>query len=621
MYHIPLYFAKKGLISMKKLCILFLLLVLICSARAELPLSCGEYSYLLENDGTATILSYTGWQQHLSVPAQLDGHPVSAIASKAFAYTDSLISITLPEGLHSIGYGAFFGCTSLTEISLPASLCTLDGNPFSGCFRLAEVRLANGSRHFCVKNGVLFDQSLETLYLYPPALSNARYAIPQGTVRIAEGAFYSAEALHSITVPDSVTVIDSYAFGYCTALGKIILPDSVTELGEFAFYSCTSLNHATLSAGLKAISAHTFEECSALVSVSIPQGIACIGASAFINCSALKTLSLPDSITTLEIDSFFGCSSLESVTLPYHLSPPDINPFAGCTNLTNFYLAPDHPAMAVIDNVLFDKTAKRLLCYPAGLQNKHYEVPAGIRIIGKAAFEYTQLESITLPDTVTTIDSWGFFFNTALHTVVLPESLQSIGASAFAICSALNSSVKLPESLTLIGDNAFASVTDCQFVVARGSYAETWLTQQNIPFAYGLSVGDTFLFGDYTCQLLPEKTVEIIRYHGADRHIVIPQQLDGYRVVSIADGAFYCHQSAADRLSMHMSPAQKAAQALQYEVYVTLPDSIISIAPAAFAGRNATFRFTVEAGSATEHWARENGYRYDYSSPTDWLKD
>ena len=67
-------------------------------------------------------------------------------------------------------------------------------------------------------------------------------------------------------------------------------------------------------------------------------------------------------------------------------------------------VSPDHPTLALIDGVLFDKREKKLLWYPAGREEPSYEIPQGITAIADGAFgscEY--LERISIPDSVTSI--------------------------------------------------------------------------------------------------------------------------------------------------------------------------------------------------------------------------
>ena len=87
--------------------------------------------YRVENGG-AVITGYSGSATLLTVPSSLDGYPVTAIGEHAFENSD-LASITLPEGIHSIGWFAFYGCGKLVSITLPQSVSTIGYAVFDGC--------------------------------------------------------------------------------------------------------------------------------------------------------------------------------------------------------------------------------------------------------------------------------------------------------------------------------------------------------------------------------------------------------------------------------------------------------------------------------------------------------
>ena len=105
----------------KLLAILLACLMIPCGlalAEAEV-LTCENFEYTLNGDGSATITNYNGEADAVTIPAELDGHPVTAIGDYAFSVNYSLTSITFPDSLRSIGMCAFFQCESLTSITLP----------------------------------------------------------------------------------------------------------------------------------------------------------------------------------------------------------------------------------------------------------------------------------------------------------------------------------------------------------------------------------------------------------------------------------------------------------------------------------------------------------------------
>ena len=127
---------------MKRIALLMISLLLCFAAGAAAeniqPASnemyeCGDYLYILMEDGTAAIINYTGAASELEVPGEVEGHPVAYIADSAFYQCDSLVSVTLPDGVTSIGNSAFRSCFSLTDITLPDSVTSIGKDAFDDC--------------------------------------------------------------------------------------------------------------------------------------------------------------------------------------------------------------------------------------------------------------------------------------------------------------------------------------------------------------------------------------------------------------------------------------------------------------------------------------------------------
>ena len=99
-----------------------------------------------------------------------------------------------------------------------------------------------------------------------------------------------------------------------------------------------------------------------------------------------KALKIPETldgktVTSIGNQAFRDCSFLTSVELPDSVTSMGVNPFEGCELLKNIQVSPEQPAFAAIDGVLFSKTEKSLICYPAGKQADAYKVPQGIQQI------------------------------------------------------------------------------------------------------------------------------------------------------------------------------------------------------------------------------------------------
>ena len=159
------------------------------------------------------------------------------------------------------------------------------------------------------------------------------------------------------------------------------VPAETYEYGDYAY--------RLLEDGSAEIMSYT----GAALELEIPgeldgHAVTSIGDFAFSWRGSLTGITLPDGVTSIGEAAFYSCGSLTGITLPDSVVSMDGNPFAACSKLQTIAVSPDHPRLAVADNVLFDKTEKKLICYPAGLDAANYEIPLGITAVGDSAFSF-----------------------------------------------------------------------------------------------------------------------------------------------------------------------------------------------------------------------------------------
>ena len=152
--------------------------------------------------------------------------------------------VVIPNGVTSIGEGAFFFCSSLKSITIPDSVTSIG----DGAFRCVQsVQVSTKNPVFSVDgSGVLINKKEKKLLHAPRSLSG------------------------NYTIPDSVTSIERWAFEGCSSLKSITIPDSVTSIGEWAFSDCDNLTSITIGNGVTSIGAGAFYYCNALTSITIP---------------------------------------------------------------------------------------------------------------------------------------------------------------------------------------------------------------------------------------------------------------------------------------------------------------------------------------------------------------
>jgi hypothetical protein len=130
-----------------------------------------------------------------------------------------------------------------------------------------------------------------------------------------DGAFSACTNLTSVTFGKGLKVLGDYAFAQCKALTNVSLPTSVTRIGHGSFANCSALRSVDLPVGLMEIGSSAFENCVGLSNVSLPDKLTLIDAWAFHGCTGLKTMAIPDSVVTIGTGAFRYCSGLTDVTV------------------------------------------------------------------------------------------------------------------------------------------------------------------------------------------------------------------------------------------------------------------------------------------------------------------
>ncbi len=119
--------------------------------------------------------------------------------------------------------------------------------------------------------------------------------------------------IESITVPESVTMLNSSAFEDCVKLSSVTLPDTLETVKQYAFWNCESLTDITIPQSVTTMEWRIFEECDKLENAVILAQISVLPVRTFQNCYALKSVTLPETLTKVDTEAFKNCTALESV--------------------------------------------------------------------------------------------------------------------------------------------------------------------------------------------------------------------------------------------------------------------------------------------------------------------
>ena len=327
------------------------------------------FEYAVE-DGAAVITKYTGSASEVTVPAEIDGHKVIAVAKEAFLKCSALENVIIPSGVTAIREEAFSECSALTSVTLSDTVTTVESRAFVSCAALEKIDVDEKNGAFTSKDGVLFSKDGATLVLCPA--SKQKFAVPATVTAVGDTAFLGCTALESVALPDALTSIGARAFYDCSALTAIKIPAGVTSIGDGAFSGCVKLSGFEVDDGNGAFTALD----GVLYSKDGSTLVACPGAKTAVTLGA--------GVTKVAEWAFPGCTPLKSIEVD--------------------------PANAVYKSaggMLLSKDGATLVFCPD--LKKEIAVPDGVTTVGTLSFARSKtMRSVTLPASVTTIEKDAF---------------------------------------------------------------------------------------------------------------------------------------------------------------------------------------------------------------------
>ena len=375
-----------------------------------------------------------------------------------------------------------------------------------------------------------------------------------------DGIFYNKTSDNTVAVTYKGYYYDSYSDEY---EGNIVIPSSVdyngttysvTSIGNYAFYPCTSLTSIEIPNSVTSIGEFAFSYCTSLTSIQIPNSVTSIGNTAFYECDSLTSVVIGNSVTSIGYSAFFACSSLTSIQIPNSVISIGYSAFRGCSSLISIVVDSGYTKYDSRNgcNAIIETASNTLI---VGCQNTI--IPNSVTSIGNSAFANCDgLTSIRIPNNVTSIGSDAFLYCSSLTSIEIPNSVTSIGDNAFYNCKSLTKITCLATTPPRIGSAAFqnSNYSADLYVLAgcKESYeaAEYWNKFTNI---IEIGIGTTFRKEGLNYIIIKEgQEVAVAQYDNDSNNnninkysgdIVIPQNVEygnvTYNVTSIGEYAFY----------------------------------------------------------------------------------
>jgi PKD repeat protein len=494
-------------------------------------------NFTYTSDGSSiTITEYTGSDGIVIIPAEIEGLPVITIGASAFADCSGLTTVSIPDSVTTIGDSAFSDCSGLTTLSIPNNVTSIGYYAFQGCSGLTTLNIPNnvtsiGNYMFQGCSGLTTVSIPENVTsigtrAFEDCSGLTTLSLPNSVTSIGNGAFADCFGLTTLSIGSGVTYIGGSAFSGCSALtainadtnnslytsvygvlydkdittliqcpfgktGSVTIPDSVIRIDDFAFSDCINLTSLTIPDSVTSIGTNAFRDCTNLTSVTIGNSVTSIGNFAFMGCSSLTTVTIPDSVASIGIYAFRDCTNLTSANIGSGVRGIGTNAFSGCSALTAINVDANNSLYASVGGILYDKDITTLIQCPSG-KTGSVTIPDSVTSIDDFAFsDCTALTSLTIPDSVTSIGTSAFRDCTNLISLTIPDSVTSIGTSAFRDCTNLTSltisasvtsignsefrgctnltSLTIPDSVTSIGTSAFRDCTNMTSLTFEGS--------------------------------------------------------------------------------------------------------------------------------------------------------
>lgn len=398
-----------------------------------------NFKWTENSDGTLTVTGYTGTDETVVIPSEIDGKKVKSVGEYAFNNCKTIKSLAISEGVTCVdgsnaGNGAFSGCKNLQSVFLPSTLKIIGANAFNGCNNLKEINF------------------------------------PEGLTSIGERAFNSCGRLQNILLPKSIINISDYAFYGCRSISKITIPGNLKVINTGIFQNCLNLQEVEIKDGVTKING-AFRVCSNLQKITIPNSVNYIDNYAFV----VKEYSLPENLVIYADPNSYARTYANKMGIKF-----------SCMNTHDW-----DSGVTTIEPTAISDGEKVYTCTACGTKKTETVPKSGLPKKGNTVatpnskdtykvtkptaqngtVEFSKVDktksSITIPATitvdgitykVTSISKNAFKNNKKLKKITIGKNITTIGANAFYGCKNLKTVTIKSTQVKSVGKNAFKGI-------------------------------------------------------------------------------------------------------------------------------------------------------------------
>ena len=308
-----------------------------------------------------------------------------------------------------------------------------------------------------------------------------------GQITTIEGLGYARNAKNiDLSTVSQVTTISKNEFDGCKGLETIILPGTIKTIEDYAFRGCEKLKTIILPEGLTIIGQAAFSSCAVLDHITLPDNIAVIGDDAFKACTTLSAIAFPNGTVKLGSGIFEGCTGLKTVTF----ADDKINNFTaipnGCFKSTSVETIVLPDTVTTIEDGAFQLTT--------GLTNVDFSNCTKLTKISQYAFAGSSIQTINLPASLTEIETLAFNASN-LRNIVIPDQVGEISKGVFLGCTNLTT-VSIPQNTKVIKDEAFLQCYALKDITIRNAKQSILESIGNNVFQYCYSLKSTAFLKD-----------------------------------------------------------------------------------------------------------------------------